>query len=125
MNGKPPSSLGAVPHGTGAAVVYDVPRGILPLLGLPERDTLTDARQRGAKCTWCAITLTATTVIDLGEQHEPDGVWFPRACRSCVSVLGRRALRAHLGICEPCGIDRSGSACEVATALWKLTEAHR
>ncbi|HEY8980155.1 MAG TPA: hypothetical protein VIU15_11295 [Streptomyces sp.] len=103
-----------------------MPRSILPLLGLPDRDTLTDEQQRGAKCTWCAIVLTADTVIDLGEQHdEPDGVWFPRACRSCVSEVGRRSLRVHPGMCESCGIDHSGPACEVATALWKLIEAHR
>lgn len=102
----------------GATLVYEVPCEILPALGLPDRDTLTDAQQRGAKCAWCAITLTADTVIDLGEQYE-DGVWFPRACRDCVPGRARRALKTHPGMCEQCSLD-SANPCEIETVLWQL-----
>lgn len=103
--------------GSGAEIVSPVP--------LPELDTLTERQRGGRVCVWCAVTLSTTTAVDLGERVERGrGLrWFPRGCYVCVDLMTYRALLDHTQACTQCaaGLRR----CPTETALTRTLRALR
>lgn len=101
-----------------ASNAREIPPEVLALLVLPDIDTLSMDRVRGATCLWCPKHLTADTVVDLGEQSDEAGRWWPRACGPCVGRRAHAALYQHVGRCEPC-VDDVGQ-CQTGRALSRL-----
>ncbi|MFJ6730287.1 hypothetical protein ACIQPQ_35855 [Streptomyces sp. NPDC091281] len=94
-------------------------RDALAAIGLPARQDLDDARQRGRVCLWCAAELTGGSAVDLGQQTDSSGRhWFPRACRRDAAARAKTALFDHVGICEQCTY--GSDLCEVGRVLYRL-----
>ncbi|WP_229867313.1 hypothetical protein [Streptomyces gelaticus] len=57
----------------------DAPRELPPVV------SLSDAQQRGVRCVFCGVPLSAETAVDLGPRaigvFESTVHWFPRSCR--------------------------------------------
>jgi len=65
---------------------------------LPPVSEMTDAQQRGWRCTWCAAPLGLGLGTALGEEHiVPKGgaaySWFPRECPDTQACAAREARR--------------------------------
>ncbi|MEU9337530.1 hypothetical protein AB0D49_30945 [Streptomyces sp. NPDC048290] len=102
-----------------------IPPEALELLALPLLESLTPDQARGAVCVWGATEnpLTAETAIDLGEQHDGDRHWFPRACRQHTGKHAYRALQDHAPQCDNC--IRDAVSCTTGAALRYLMHGWR
>lgn len=107
------------------SAIHAIPQAALAVLGLPRRETLPDAQQRGAVCVWCPQPLTGESAIDLGEQSDEAGErWFPRACLACLTTRAHAGLFAHAEDGEGCTHD--AEECTIGRALFRLwREAQR
>ncbi|WP_439947139.1 hypothetical protein [Streptomyces sp. BBFR109] len=101
----------------------DVVQAGLEALDLPAFEDLTPDQARGAVCVWGAEQLTAETAVDLGEQHGPDGRWWPRACPRHAADRAHRALYEHVPLCEQC-VDEA-ALCPVGRVLYRLVREGR
>ncbi|BDH04921.1 hypothetical protein [Streptomyces seoulensis] len=96
------------------------PADLLPLLGLPAPDDLTDAQAAGRACVWGGGPLTLATAVDLGE-HEHNGVRiFPQSCSPCIAAQAYRALAPHSVDCAPCHDRDHWRDCPTGGALHRL-----
>ncbi|MEU6605348.1 hypothetical protein ABZ922_09820 [Streptomyces shenzhenensis] len=101
------------------------PPEVLDVLGLPDLDSLDEAREAGRVCIWCGEPLTIETAVDLGEQEAEDGTCFPRACRRCVADRAHRGLFAHTPMCDLCEMEATAANCSVGRSLYRLVGDNR
>ncbi|MFJ8793909.1 hypothetical protein [Streptomyces sp. NPDC102462] len=101
------------------------PTEVLDVLGLPDLDSLDEARGAGRVCIWGGESLTIETAVDLGEQEADAGTCFPRACRKCVADRAHRGLFAHTPMCDLCETEATAANCTVGRSLYRLVRDNR
>ncbi|MEU8710933.1 hypothetical protein [Streptomyces sp. NPDC048663] len=100
------------------------PDAALPLLLLPDPDSLTEEQRSGTACVWTGAPLTTETAVDLSERRDGGGVlWFPRSNRRGVHDATMHTLHLHTQACEQCTDDYR--ACETGYALVRLERQYR
>jgi hypothetical protein len=97
------------------------------MLPLPAPEDMSESQVRGAACVWCAVTLSTSAAIDLGERRinllGSSVSWFPRGCHPCTAEQVYPVLLNHGQSCEQCVDD--APQCEIGSTLWRLVREAR